>query len=188
MRQIELLAFTIAGLNRLALDYAIVGSYASSAWGEPRMTRDIDIVIRLRPDQVHSLCSLFPNDEFYVSPAAAAEAVRHLSQFNVIHPASGNKIDFMIAGHGDWPSSQLARHRKINFGANVSGHVASPEDVILGKLIYYREGGSEKHLRDISGIVKIMGNALDREYIARMAESLGVAEIWNSLCADIGGN
>jgi hypothetical protein len=185
VRQIDLLGFTVAGLERLGIDYAIVGSYASSAWGEPRMTRDIDIVIRLHPDQIDSLCSMFPGEDFYVSRTAATEAVRRGGQFNVIHPASGNKIDFMIAGSGDWPASQLIRHRKIDFTSNISGYVAAPEDVILGKLIYYREGGSEKHVRDIRGILKITGQALDREYLANTSERLGVAEIWKSLLADV---
>ena len=188
MRQIELLRFTVDALERLEICYAIVGSYASSVWGEPRMTRDIDIVIQLAASQIDSLCASFSEDDFYVSRAAAAEAVQRRGQFNVIHPASGNKIDFMIAGMGDWPTAQLARRKNVNFEPDTSGYVAAPEDVILGKLIYYREGGSDKHLRDIKGILKISGDVLDREYLARNAVQLGVADIWRSLCGDLEGN
>ena len=62
------------------------------------MTRDIDIVIRLAASQVVSLCMAFPEDDYYLSRSAAAEAVKQLGQFNVIHPSSGNKIDFMVVG------------------------------------------------------------------------------------------
>ncbi|MEX0614059.1 MAG: hypothetical protein WD738_17550 [Pirellulales bacterium] len=70
MRQIELLRFTIEVLERLGIPYAVVGSYASSAWGEPRMTRDIDIVIQLAANQIDPLCEAFPGDDFYVSRTA----------------------------------------------------------------------------------------------------------------------
>jgi hypothetical protein len=181
MRQIEFLAFTLQTLERLGTPYAVVGSYASTAWGEPRMTRDIDIVIDLAANQVDALCGAFPEQEFYVSRVAANDAVQRHSQFNVIHPASGNKIDFMIAGTGDWAQSQLSRRRKVEFHPSVSGYVAAPEDVILGKLIYYREGGSEKHLRDIRGIVKVSRGKLDRDYLASRATQLDVGAIWTSL-------
>lgn len=180
MRQIELLRLAIDVLNRLEIRYAIVGSFASGAWGEPRMTRDIDIVIELTASKVNPLCAAFPEDSFYVSRAAIEEAVAHGSQFNVIHPASGNKIDFMIAG-GGWPASQLARRREFLFEDNTTAFIAAPEDVILGKLVYYRAGESEKHLRDITGILMVSGGQLDHEYIAQQTGPLGVSEIWDAI-------
>jgi hypothetical protein len=181
VRQNELLAFATTNLERLGIDYAIVGSMASTAWGEPRMTRDIDILVRLEQDKVESLCSVFPPDDFYVSIAAATDAVRRGGQFNVIHPTSGNKIDFMVARPGDWSSSQLARRRIVKVDNDIFAYVASPEDVILGKLVYYQDGGSEKHLRDIRGILKVTGNAIDRAYLADMSGRLSVGEIWSDL-------
>jgi hypothetical protein len=178
VRQIELLRFAIETLEGLGIPYAIVGSFASGAWGEPRMTRDIDIVVSLSPPQVTALCAAFPDDEFYVSQSSAAEAVRLHSQFNVIHPTSGNKIDFMIAGTGDWSAAQLARRKRVDFEPETHGYVAAPEDVILGKLIYYREGGSEKHLRDVAGILRTSGNIVDRDYVGNFAQQVGVGEIW----------
>jgi hypothetical protein len=185
MRQIEFLALAINALERLDIRYAVVGSYASTAWGEPRMTLDIDIVVEMAADQVQAFCIAFPEQDFYVSRTAAMEAVQHRSQFNLIHPASGNKIDFMIAGSGDWAQSQLSRRRKIEFEPTIAGYVAAPEDVILGKLIYYRDGASEKHLRDIRGILKVSRGSLDRQYIAQRAEQLGVSDAWAKLLSEI---
>src|SRR3972149_1008315 len=81
VRQIELLRFVFAALERLQIPYAVVGSFASGAWGEPRMTRDIDVVIRVKPSQVEQLCAAFPQDDFYVSRSAAEEAVRQHGPF-----------------------------------------------------------------------------------------------------------
>ena len=68
------------------------------------------------------------------------------------------------------------------------GYVAAPEDVILGKLVYYQEGGSEKHLRDIGGIVRISGDAVDRDYISKHASQLGVLAIWQAIIETIDQN
>jgi hypothetical protein len=184
VRQIEFLTLATQILERLGARYAVVGSYASSAWGEPRMTRDIDIVVELTVDQLNALCEAFPPRDFYVSRVAALEALNHHTQFNVIHPTSGNKIDFMMAGVGEWAKEQFDRRLFIEFEPTVSGYVAAPEDVILGKLIYYREGRSEKHLRDIRGILKVSKDNLDLQYIDRHAAKLGLNDIWESLSAE----
>jgi hypothetical protein len=84
VKQIEFLRFVIDVLEKLDISYAVVGSYASSAWGEPRMTRDIDVIIELSGNEVAALCDAFPPAEFYVSPVAARDAVQRGSQLNVI--------------------------------------------------------------------------------------------------------
>jgi hypothetical protein len=117
-----------------------------------------------------------------VSEFAAHEAVAGHGQFNIIHPASGNKIDFMIAGVNDWAASQIARRRRVPIFAHQDAFVAAPEDVIIGKLIYYREGGSDKHLRDIAGILEFSNDLVDRDYIANFAAQLGVTDVWESIC------
>ena len=46
---------------------------------------------------------------------------------------------------------------------------------------FYREGGSEKHLRDITGILKISNDIIDIEYITKWADSLGLRDIWDAI-------
>lgn len=178
MEQIELLKYVISVLENLEVPYMIVGSLSSSIYGEPRMTRDIDIVIRLERDQVNRLSSAFPTDEYYMSNEAAYRALDDQSQFNVIHGYSGNKIDFMIARSDTWSNEQLSRRRRIELLPNLYGYVASPEDVIIGKLIYYNDGHSEKHLRDIASILKINGSEIDKQYIEKWTKELKLTEVW----------
>jgi hypothetical protein len=165
-----------------------VGSYASSIWGEARFTQDIDIVVSLSAHNIDQLCEAFPAPEFYLSPIAAREAVERHSQFNVIHPTSGNKIDFMIAGSNPWSESQLQRGRRVPIFADHEVSIAAPEDVILGKLVYYREGGSDKHLRDIAGILSISGNQVDLPYTEKFARQLGVVDTWHEILKKIEGS
>lgn len=186
MTQIELLRFAMnllerleIPLERLEIPYAIVGSFATAVWGDARMTRDIDIVVQLAEGKVEALCSAFASDDFYVSESAAHEAVSSRGQFNVIHFRSGNKIDFMIAGRSEWASRQLTGRRRVQFAPDMAGFVAAPEDVIIGKLVCYQDGGSEKHLRDIASILSQDDGNLDRRYIAEVAGVLGLMTIWN---------
>jgi hypothetical protein len=182
VEQTDLLRYAVLALERLSIPYAIVGSFASGVWGESRFTQDIDILIEIDHARLLALCAAFPDGEFYVSEVAAREAVTRQGQFNVIHPASGNKIDFMIAGDSR-AKTQIARRKYIALFSDLNGAVAAPEDVILGKLIYYEEGRSDKHLRDIAGILKLRGDSIDREYLSNAADQLGLANMWRSILA-----
>ncbi len=178
MDQADLLRHTIAVLEAQKLAYMVVGSFASTMYGEPRLTHDIDIVVQLGLDAADGLCGAFPAPEFYVSTSAAREAVRMRGQFNVIHPASGNKIDFMIARDDPWGRSQLARRGPRPMLPEREVFVAAPEDVIVSKLRYYQEGGSEKHLRDIAAMLQVSGEEIDQEYISHWAQELGLTREW----------
>lgn len=181
MQQDELLRFVAVVLDRLRIRYALVGSFASGIWGETRFTQHIGVVVELTPDQSGPLCEAFPGADFYVSRAAVDQAIENRRPFNVIHPASGNKIDFMVTGDAPWQRGQLDRARTVQLAPDVAIRVASPADVIVGKLAYYAEGGSDKHLRDIRGILDVMGESVDTAYVGRQAVSLGVDGTWQRL-------
>ena len=178
MEQNELLGHIVQVLEEQEITYLLVGSLASGVYGEPRLTHDIDIVLELRPDQVARLCVAFPASDFYVSEQAAREAVAVGGQFNVIHPASGNKIDFMIARRDAWGRSQIHRRRREQILPDRPGYTAAPEDVIIGKLLYFREGGSEKHLRDIAAMLQVSGDEIDKKYIDHWTRQLALTEQW----------
>ncbi len=178
MDQIDLLRQLVGVLDRLDIPYMVVGSLASAAYGEPRMTQDIDVVVDLKELQVPGLCHAFSSDEFYVSEPAALEAVRSKGQFNIIHPTSGNKIDLLIVPTSAWGQAEMSRRQRMRILPDLEGYCARPEDVILGKMEYYREGGSEKHLRDITGIMKVSADMVDRQYVSQWAQQMGLADIW----------
>src|SRR5436189_5464854 len=106
MEQVDLLRRMTEALESLGIKYMVGGSMASMAYGEPRMTRDIDIVVDLTEDKVSALCQTFPPPDFYVSVTAAQQAVRNHSQFNVIHISSGNKVDLILVRNNAWGRTQ----------------------------------------------------------------------------------
>ena len=182
MEQIDLLRHVVRVLDELGIAYGIVGSYASAAWGEARFTQDIDVVIALRAQDVDGLVAAFPPDEFYIWADSVREAVAHHSQFNVLHPSSGCKVDFMIEGTDEWGRGQIQRRRRIEVVPGVVAFVGAPEDIIISKMMYYREGGSEKHLRDITGMLRISTDQIDRSQVVYWAQQLGLTDIWEAIC------
>jgi len=177
----DLLRYAVEVLERLGLRYLVTGSVATIFFGEPRFTVDIDIVVDLPAERIRDFCAAFPPEEFYLSEEAVRRAVRNRSQFNIIHPASGLKIDVMIPAGTLFDHSRFARVRRVRPGPDFEAIFASPEDVIVKKLEYYREGGSQKHLRDIGGVLRISGEKIDYAYIQECAERLGWGEIWRAI-------
>ena len=186
MEQPEVLRYVLDVLESQRITYMLVGSLASGVFGEGRLTLDIDIVIELAPAKIETLCEAFPDSEYYVSKKAAREAVDRGSQFNVIHIPSGNKIDFMIARRDEWGRTQLGRRREELIIPGRTGFLASPEDVILGKMLYYREGEHEKHLRDIASMLRISGDEIDREYIRDWSNRLELSAVWQAVLVRLG--
>jgi hypothetical protein len=151
-------------------------------YGEQRFTNDIDVLIDLQPQQVDAFCAEFPDSEYYLSRATVDAAVRKRFQFNIIHPASGLKIDCILTGHDAFSLTQLGRAQTVaRSGSEYSLRIASPEDVILKKLEYFKLGESEKHVRDICGIIKTQGPRLDGEYIRQWAHQMGLEELWDAM-------
>jgi hypothetical protein len=127
------------------------------------------------------ICKQFPEEEFYVSEEAAADAVRHRSQFNIIHPRSGLKVDVIIPTANEFNKSRFLRASRVQAGEDWTAAFSSPEDAIIKKMEYFREGGSEKHLRDITGVLKTSGEAIDIAYIDRWAAVLDLTDIWQDI-------
>ncbi|MFG0330134.1 MAG: hypothetical protein ACF8PN_09580 [Phycisphaerales bacterium] len=177
----EILDFVVQLLERLQIPYMITGSIASSAFGEPRFTNDVDIVVDLSSQHIDALVCGFPEDDFYMSESMVRDAVRSRTMFNVIHAASGMKVDFIVRKPDAFEQTRFNRRIRFESPDGVSAMFASPEDVILKKLEFYKEGGSEKHLRDIASILRLRRDDLDMRYIEVWSARIGVNEIWDEV-------
>jgi len=176
--QAEFIKTVVNVLEKQDVRYMIVGSLVSSQLGNARYTYDVDIVIEVNALQVLTLCSAFPMGEFYWSREAALEAVRTRRQFNIIHNTSGNKVDFMIARQTPWSKMELSRRTRRIIVPNCLAYTASAADVILAKMAFFKDGGSDKHLRDIAGMFQVSGDEIERGYIEEWAERLELREVW----------
>ena len=174
----ELLSKLVGVLDAQRVPYLITGSTASIAYGEPRMTIDIDVVVDLPFEKVSAFCAAFPAPGFYSSEPSALEAARKRTQFNIIHPASGLKVDVIFSKDTEFDRTRLLRAVRVPLGTVPNVSLASAEDVILKKLQFFQQGGADKHIRDIAGVLKIRGPKLERAYIDAWAQRLGVQQEW----------
>lgn len=181
MELYELLEQVVRTFERLGIPYLVTGSVASMAYGEPRLTNDIDLVAGIRAEQVADLLIAFPAETFYLSEEAVRMAIEQQTQFNIIRPTSGLKVGVMVRKETPFDRSRFARARKLRPAESYQAAFASAEDVIIKKMEYYREGGSEKHLRDITGMLRISGAEIDDTYIAEWADRLGLRPIWDMI-------
>jgi len=178
--QAELLRYLVETLDGLAIDYMIVGSHASIYYGEPRFTQDVDVVVELTSSALPGFLERFPRAEFYVSEDAARDALARRGQFNIIHGASGVKIDVFIGKDTEYDRVRFARRQKLPLVPGREAFFARAEDVILYKLLYFKDGGSDRHLRDIAGILAVSGPDLDVQYVSHWAPRLGVLDLWDT--------
>lgn len=178
----ELMQVVADFLEGQGVTYRVVGSMASMMYGEPRFTNDVDILVDLKPDRVAPLCAAFPPPDYYVSASAAREATLRRRQFNILHIPSGLKVDLIIPPDSEFARSELSRGRLLTSEGEFSVWFGSPEDVLLSKLVFYRSGGSEKHLRDIASMLKIQGDRIEVTYIEHWTAQLGVQTEWQLVC------
>ena len=183
MPEAELSLLFLRPLNGLPLRYIVTGSVASILYGEPRFTNDLDVVVFLRHDDIRRLVAAFPSPEFYFPPedVVAAEIARpENGQFNVVHTATGFKADFYTTGRDEFNAWAFRNARKLEFkGEPIT--LAPPECVIVRKLEFYREGGSDKHLRDIRSMLKISGEEIDMAALGEWIQLRGVQNEWKRI-------
>ncbi len=181
MEQSELMRLVVRAFESLDIPYMITGSHASAYYGEPRFTRDIDIVAEIQEEQVNDFVRFFPPNEFYCDNDMIETEIKRRGQFNIIHAASGLKIDIILTKETPFSRAEFSRRRRSKVFPDQETNFATPEDVIIKKMEFYKDGGSEKHLRDITGILKISGDVIDTDYITQWADTLGIREIWDAV-------
>jgi len=167
-------------LNTLGVRYMVSGSVAVIVYGEPRLTHDVDLIVVLEQEHIARLPEAFPPEEFYCPPPEVirVEAAREQrGHFNLIHLETGFKADVYLSGRDSLHAWAFARVRRLE----VEGEpllVAPPEYVIVRKLEFFREGGSEKHLRDIRSMLEISPELISRGELAQLINDRGLQDAW----------
>ncbi len=155
----------------------LTGSYASSYYGTPRATQDLDFVIAPTSEGLRHLTTEMPESDYAADPDQAEEALRSMGQFNIIDLESGWKIDFIVRKQRDFSLTEFERRRRVRIGS-ISVDLASAEDIVVAKLEWAKLGESERQLRDVAGILRVQGPSLDRRYVEHWITSLGLSKQW----------
>lgn len=169
-----------SALERAEIRYAIGGSWASTAFGEPRFTNDVDILGEFTEENVEVFLNNLPNT-FYTDVEEALVAIRHGRSFNAIYMPTAFKFDFFPAAAFALGMEELDRAIYLSDTglAKAPAPFVTPEDILLAKLFWFRSGGeiSEVQWRDIQGIARSCANTLDHRYMLSGAVKLGVDDL-----------
>jgi hypothetical protein len=170
----------VSRLEKLEIPYVVTGAVASIIYGEPRLTNDVDLIMMMKMEDIERFVQAFPSTEFYCPPAEVLKIeIRrpHRGHFNLIHHATGTKADIYLAGEDELHRWALSKKRDVVVeGERV--RVAPPEYVIVRKLEYYREGGSEKHLQDIAGMLELSSGEIDLKQVDDFVRRYGLEKEW----------
>jgi hypothetical protein len=172
--QLEFLKTIARRLDEIPIPYMVSGSVAMNVYAQPRMTRDIDIVVDMSPSKIDRFVSIFEPD-CYIDREMVREAVRSRDMFNIIHNDWIIKADFVVRKAEPYRLTEFERRRSIRLD-DIDLYVVAPEDLILSKLVWVRESLSELQRRDVRNLLQCI-QQLDWAYLERWADALSVRSL-----------
>jgi hypothetical protein len=176
----SLIGLFVTPLNRAGIEYMVTGGLAAVVYGHPRLTLDVDLVIRLTPRGALAFATLWPPNEFYCPPVEViteeSERVA-FGHFNVIHTESAMRADVYFAGT-DELSAWALENRAVRAIDSQDVYFAPIEYVIVNKLRYFKMGGSDRHLRDVARMMEISGSTVRHSVLDEWIARLNLGDEW----------
>jgi hypothetical protein len=184
------LKLVIEALNASGVEYLIGGAIAEWAWGEPRATQDLDLVVKIPIKSINKLSKELEKRDMLIPAEIILDNIledRADMPINAIHMHSGFKADLYAAREGDeLRQSAFQRRQQVDYGPPIGKvYIHSPEDLILYKLMYFGLSQQSKHSRDIAAILKSKKSELDMNYIEHWAARLGLSSLWKEMLDNV---
>jgi len=176
MNELDVLLDVACKLKSVGLQYMLTGSFAMNYYAEPRMTRDIDIVVELNTSDVQKIVNTF-SEEYYISENAVKEAIEKSRMFNIIHNESVVKVDFVVRKNEDFRLAEFKRRKIIKIN-NTDIQIVSIEDLIISKLIWAKESASEMQKKDVKNL---LNQSVDNEYLGTWIDKLEITSIYKDI-------
>lgn len=176
--ELEILKIVVERLEQARVPYFISGSMAANYYSVPRMTRDIDIILELKPAHLKLFIESFRSD-FYVEEESIKEEVDRRGMFNLIHKEYAFKVDFIIRKETEFQDSCFQRRREVRLG-DYEAWMISLEDLVIAKLLWAKDSLSELQSRDVKNLLRTAGN-LDAVYLKRWIERLSLKDVYEKV-------
>lgn len=155
--------------EQAGIAYYITGGVAATAYGDPRTTRDLDVILNISKENIPTLVVALEAVGFYV-PGVEDVVSGRMNNLQIIHQETVLQADLVIPKTESWENLKFER-RQLESGL----YFISPEDIVLSKLLWRRRSQSEKQWRDVLGVLKVQGDRLDGEYMSQWANNLGLS-------------
>ncbi len=172
--QLTVLRHITQALEQAGILYMLSGSTAMNYYAQPRMTRDIDLVVAIQAVEIARL-AVHLGEDYYFDEQAAQAAIAHESLFNLLHHASLVKIDCIVRKSHPYRQAEFTRRRRVDFGG-FPVWIVSAEDLLLSKLDWLKDSRSEMQFRDVRNLVD-MAPQLDWAYLRHWADQLGILSL-----------
>jgi hypothetical protein len=174
-------------LESVNIPYYVSRGVASSIHGEPRSTRDLDLVIEIQRDQINLLVTTLEAAGYYC-PAGAVEDLQQGRErmLNITHTETIANADLYVTDTSAFAALQMLRRRLLDVEGMPNFWLISPEDLLLQKLVWGRGSQSEKQWRDVLGILKLQADFLDYGYLTEWAENLGLVDLISQAFTEAG--
>ena len=169
MNELDIVRDVSRKFEKAGIAYMLTGSMAMNYYAQPRMTRDIDVVIEIASHDVERVAALFRPD-YYVSEENIRESLAQESIFNLIHRESVIKVDCIVRKGSEYRQTEFARRRQVSIG-DFSAYIVSKEDLIISKLFWAKDSHSELQLADVKNL---LATGYDAEYLHRWTRELGL--------------
>ena len=166
-------------LDQAGIGYMLTGSMAMNYYAQPRMTRDIDVVVAIGPTDVERIASLF-EPEYYLSKASVRESIAHESVFNLIHHESVIKVEFIVRKKSRYRQVEFERRQKVSI-LDFTTYIVSKEDLIISKLSWAKDSHSELQLRDVKNL---LATGYDTAYLEDWTRELGLNNLLREFLHD----
>lgn len=176
LNEIDILHDVSAKLEKNGIAHMLTGSLAMNYYATPRMTRDIDLVVELSAEDAEKIAQLFSSD-YLAESSAIQNALQYGGMFNLIHLESIIKVDCIIRKSASYRQIEFARRQQVSIGGKTTW-IVSKEDLMISKLDWAKESGSERQLDDIRNLA---GTGYDAAYLNNWIQKLGLSEIWNNV-------
>ncbi|MFN2169767.1 MAG: hypothetical protein ACK2U9_26340 [Anaerolineae bacterium] len=164
-------------LEEVGISYMVVGGYAALFYGEPRMTLDVDIVVDMSAAHVPQFVAAFPESGYYVSEEAILDSLARCYPFNVIESRTAAKVDLVPLPQDVFTRMAFTRRQRVEYVAGHSATFIAPEDAIVAKLVAHKNTGSDKHLRDAQGMLRVQGDRLNMTLVRRASRASEVLDV-----------
>jgi hypothetical protein len=160
-------------LDKIGIEYMLVGSMALVHYAMPRATVDIDIVVKILPENVDKFIAEFETD-YYMPTNRARQAVRQKKMFNLLHNQTILKIDCVVLKETEFDVNAFSRRQRVDYAGDFDVWIISREDLILSKLNWAKNTKSERQLLDVASVIR---NGYDADYVPKWARKLGIEDL-----------
>ena len=157
-------------LDKIGIEYMLVGSMALVHYAMPRATVDIDIVVKISPGNIDEFIAEFEND-FYIPQGRAKDASQRKGMFNILNNETILKIDCIVLKENEFDANAFSHRQKVDYAGDFDVWIIRKEDLILSKLNWAKNTKSERQMLDVASIIR---NGFDNEYVEKWARKLGV--------------